>query len=337
MSQIKEGVEDNHKQLNMIYQEIVSIQTHMHHLEKKTSDSIKINAPRIDPSQLQIPEPSEETKKRPNNPKILKRIYLRNSTEVACKLHDKSIDKILYTQKNQGYLAILGKLGESSNILKFYGISNIDNREVLVFEWAEMGTLKEVYESRDIPWITKIPIALDICRGIAFLNSINIFHHDVRCENVMPKLANFKFARMFDDATLNLTDILKVIHWLAPEKMLEHKHDNNNKNYKRPYTQKCEIFSFGMLLWELCFEKVHMLIKFESILEESGAVHPQAVYTSRFISLKELVSINSQAVCTNGIINDDNKIIESQENNKIIESQEDNIPIEHMNKLMLEI
>ncbi|CAG8659934.1 10488_t:CDS:2 [Gigaspora rosea] len=83
MSQIKEGVEDNHKQLNMIYQEIVSIQTHMHHLEKKTSDSIKINAPRIDPNQLQIPEPSEETKKRPNNPKMLKRIYLRNSTEVA--------------------------------------------------------------------------------------------------------------------------------------------------------------------------------------------------------------------------------------------------------------
>ncbi|RIB21705.1 kinase-like domain-containing protein [Gigaspora rosea] len=262
MSQIKEGVEDNHKQLNMIYQEIVSIQTHMHHLEKKTSDSIKINAPRIDPNQLQIPEPSEETKKRPNNPKMLKRIYLRNSTEVACKLHDKSIDKILYTQKSQGYLAILGKLGESPNILKFYGISNIENREVLVFEWAEMGTLKEVYESRDIPWITKIPIALDICRGIAFLNSINIFHHDIRCENVMitsrlePKLANFKFARMFDDATSNLTDILKVIHWLAPEKMLEHKHENNNKNYKRPYTQKCEIFSFGMLLWELCFEKV---------------------------------------------------------------------------------
>ncbi|CAG8716096.1 16966_t:CDS:2 [Gigaspora rosea] len=35
---------------------------------------------------------------------------------------------------------------------------------------------------------------------------------------------------------------------------------------------------------------------FETILEESGLMHPQAVYTSRFISLNELVTINSQAV-----------------------------------------
>ncbi|CAG8791594.1 22425_t:CDS:2, partial [Gigaspora margarita] len=74
---------------------------------------------------------------------------------------------------------------------------------------------------------------------------------------------------------------------------------------------------------------------FETLLEKSGAIHPQAVYASRFINLKELDIINSQAVYTHGIINDDNILIESQENNKIIESQEDNIPIERMNKLML--
>ncbi|CAG8811998.1 17125_t:CDS:1, partial [Gigaspora margarita] len=58
---------------------------------------------------------------------------------------------------------------------------------------------------------------------------------------------------------------------------------------------------------------------------ESGAIHPQAVYTSRFISLDELEVINSWV---NGVINDDNKIIESRE---------DNIPIEYMEKLMLKI
>ncbi|CAG8856607.1 28839_t:CDS:1, partial [Gigaspora margarita] len=53
--------------------------------------------------------------------------------------------------------------------------------------------------------------------------------------------------------------------------------------------------------------------------DESGAIHSQADYTSRFISLDELEIINSR---TSGItcINDNN--------NKIIESQEDNIPIE---------
>ncbi|CAG8847051.1 21949_t:CDS:2, partial [Gigaspora margarita] len=59
--------------------------------------------------------------------------------------------------------------------------------------------------------------------------------------------------------------------------------------------------------------------KFETLLEESGAIYPKAAYTSRFISFKELTTINSLA-----------------SNNQIIESQED-IPIERMNELMLEI
>ncbi|KAF0515995.1 kinase-like protein [Gigaspora margarita] len=144
----------------------------------------------------------------------------------------------------------------------------------------------------------------------------------------------------------------------------------DNDPEKRPMAS--EIYEV-IKSWENNYKSLLNFNKFETILEESGAIHPQAVYTSRFISFKELVTINSQAVCTNGIINDDNKIIESQENNKIIESQEnykiiesqennkiiesqennkiiesqennkiiesqeDNIPIERMNKLMLEI
>ncbi|KAF0505211.1 serine/threonine protein kinase [Gigaspora margarita] len=88
--------------------------------------------------------------------------------------------------------------------------------------------------------------------------------------------------------------------------------------------------------WKNNYELLLKFNKFETILEESGAIFPKAVYTSRFISFKELATINSLTVCTNGIISDDNKIIESQ-NNQIIENQEDNIPIKRMNKLMLEI
>ncbi|KAF0515992.1 serine/threonine protein kinase [Gigaspora margarita] len=108
----------------------------------------------------------------------------------------------------------------------------------------------------------------------------------------------------------------------------------DNDPEKRPMAS--EIYEV-IQSWKNNYEILLKFDKFETILEETGAIHPQAVYTSRFISLKELVTINSQAVCTNGIINDDNKIIENQENNKIIESQEDNLPIECMNKLMLEI
>ncbi|CAG8605991.1 17881_t:CDS:2 [Rhizophagus irregularis] len=100
----------------------------------------------------------------------------------------------------------------------------------------------------------EVSIALGICRGITFLHSCNIYHHDVRCENVMmtwhlePKLTNFEYARLTTDSTSNVTNLTEIVHWLAPEKL-------RSANVQR-YNAKCEIFSFGMLLWELAFEKV---------------------------------------------------------------------------------
>ncbi|CAG8508129.1 12177_t:CDS:2 [Gigaspora rosea] len=81
-------------------------------------------------------------------------------------------------------------------------------------------------------------------------NSSNI----MMTSRLEPKLANFHFARMSGAISTNLEDgVLNIIHWLAPEKMHEHMSLNAKK---RRYTQQCEIFSFGMMLWELCFEKV---------------------------------------------------------------------------------
>ncbi|CAG8711259.1 20196_t:CDS:2 [Gigaspora margarita] len=59
---------------------------------------------------------------------------------------------------------------------------------------------------------------------------------------------------MSGDISPNYEDgVLNIIHWLAPEKMYEYM---SFYAKKRPYTQKCEIFSFGMMLWELCFDRV---------------------------------------------------------------------------------
>ncbi|GBB85542.1 hypothetical protein RclHR1_12030002 [Rhizophagus clarus] len=66
-------------------------------------------------------------------------------------------------------------------------------------------------------------------------------------EQYVPKLANFKYACTTKARTILFDDLVKIVHWLAPEKMF-------NKDVR--YDVKCEIFSFGMLLWELTFEKV---------------------------------------------------------------------------------
>ncbi|CAG8563438.1 2356_t:CDS:2, partial [Racocetra fulgida] len=54
---------------------------------------------------------------------------------------------------------------------------------------------------------------------------------------------------------------LDLLNWMAPEKMQKYKISVSGKSPKTdselfPYTQKCEIFSFGMLLWELTYQSI---------------------------------------------------------------------------------
>ncbi|RGB37283.1 hypothetical protein C1646_813479 [Rhizophagus diaphanus] len=95
-----------------------------------------------------------------------------------------------------------------------------DVSEMRIVEWAQYGTLRETYEVYDIPWTRKLHIATDICRAITFLHSAEIYHHDLRCENVMltdhlePKFANFEYTRR----ATPIVNITRIFHLLAPEK-----------------------------------------------------------------------------------------------------------------------
>ncbi|CAG8841785.1 36251_t:CDS:2, partial [Gigaspora margarita] len=57
--------------------------------------------------------------------------------------------------QNENELALLGKLGLSPQILKFYGNSLINNSKVMIFEWAERENLRELYKKHDILWTKK--------------------------------------------------------------------------------------------------------------------------------------------------------------------------------------
>ncbi|CAG8838636.1 16155_t:CDS:2, partial [Gigaspora margarita] len=183
---------------------------------------------------------------------VIRKYY--NGFEVACKpIEDSSQNKV--------ELAILGKLSLlSPNILKFYSLSYFDNNEYMIFEWAERGNLKELYKKYDIPWNRKIQIIHDICNGLIFLRGINILHHDIRCKNVFitknldPKLGNFQYARETNASTtsFSIQNQLEMFRWMAPKQIKKYKKYSNKKSY----TFSCEMFSFRMLIWELCYERI---------------------------------------------------------------------------------
>jgi len=79
-------------------------------------------------------------------------------------------------------------------------------------------------------------------------------HRDIRAENVLvthdkiAKLTNFKLSRSFEAATQNQKHSLEQIRYCAPE-LLKRAH-----NFK--YNIKCEVYSFGILLWEISEGKI---------------------------------------------------------------------------------
>ncbi|CAG8765362.1 16035_t:CDS:2, partial [Acaulospora colombiana] len=73
-----------------------------------------------------------------------------------------------------------------------------------------------------------------------------------------PKISNFHFSRRHNDPTLDIKIISEVVRWMAPEKMQRYKYSASTEVDAKlfPYTQKCEIFSFGMLLWEMAYQVI---------------------------------------------------------------------------------
>ncbi|CAG8737017.1 18412_t:CDS:2 [Gigaspora margarita] len=165
-----------------LYQEICHIKNKL----EKTKDSIQ----QIDPFLLK-------------DPSLSRRSDRRDFIEVACKSRD------LKDQRFRRELLILGKLDESQNIEKFYGLSEVDAR-----------------------------ILFEICKGIMFLDSVGIFHNDIRCENKMmsrfmePKLANFQFAVQHNDNEKNIAinQPTDVVNWMPPEKMHKLFTESGNSN-----------------------------------------------------------------------------------------------------------
>ncbi|RHZ45178.1 hypothetical protein Glove_688g21 [Diversispora epigaea] len=177
---------------------------------------------------------------------IIRKVY--RGLDVACKKFKTENFDSLQTE-----LTILNLLGKCPKIITFYGLSEVDKTKVMVFEWASIGNLKEFYSNskNKIPWTAKLSFVRDIFCGLYFMHESGVLHHDVQCANILitenyeAKITNFKMSRDVQGDTTSCDNVSDYVRWLAPEKMRNER-----------YTTKCEMFSFGMLVWELSYQKV---------------------------------------------------------------------------------
>ncbi|KAH9250805.1 hypothetical protein BASA83_010030 [Batrachochytrium salamandrivorans] len=205
-----------------------------------------------------------------------------------------------------------------SNIIKLMGFGTVNYRHFIMIEYMARGSLFDVLGSKErYDGERKSRMAIDVARGIGHLHQHGILHNDIKSLNMLVgedwvvKVADFGIAMELSrikknpyrmgslskslsgyhygytlDGSLDSegNDLVRhggTLQWLAPEYLLG--------QTTAPST-KCDIFAFGMILWEIATQKTPWRGVSSRIIETSvvaGGRPPKS--ESWTLSLRHLV------------------------------------------------
>jgi serine/threonine protein kinase len=132
------------------------------------------------------------------------------------------------------------------HITQFYGASLEPGRACLLMEHMERTSLYHVLE-QPVPLPIKKQIALEIARGLQYLHTRGIFHRDLKSANVLinadnhAKLSDFGLSQTRATSVKTAKQKSEATRWLAPECFTR----------GGVYTAQSDIYSYGVILWEL--------------------------------------------------------------------------------------
>lgn len=142
-------------------------------------------------------------------------------------------------------VAILSSL-HHPNILQYIASSEKPPVYLILTEFMSKGDLRMFLDKQkpySLSTKTILRLALDISRGMEYLHSQGIVHGDLKSSNLLlnddmhVKVADFGTSRL---ETQCRGEHIGTYRWMAPE-MIKGKR----------YTRKVDVYSFGMVLWEL--------------------------------------------------------------------------------------
>jgi serine/threonine protein kinase len=142
-------------------------------------------------------------------------------------------------------LAVLRKV-RHKHIVQLIGASTSPPKLCIVTEFMRRGSLLD-YLHRHHPLRpgVQVKLALDVARGMDYLHRCSIIHRDLKAANLLMnehddcKVADFGVARVVDGAAV-MTAETGTYRWMAPEVVSHQRYD-----------AKCDVFSYGVLLWEI--------------------------------------------------------------------------------------
>ncbi|PIA38173.1 hypothetical protein AQUCO_02800077v1 [Aquilegia coerulea] len=234
---------------------------------------------------------------------------LRNNVEIAVKvLHDSGMDNM-----EKQFKAEVNTMSRTShrNLAKLYGYCFDAKKKALVYEFVKNGSLDKIlYDGNSsIEWGKLYNIAVETAKGLSYLHENcdeRIIHRDIKAGNVLldsnfcPKLTDFGLAKFYgtDKSQVALSSGFRgVRNYDAPELRFGN---------KRKVSYKCDVFSFGVMLFEILTRKkcegdnslaLHVWDKFqkgvldEFITDKCGIVGEEDKDNAKTLSIVALLCI----------------------------------------------
>ncbi|KAL0900743.1 hypothetical protein Bca101_084704 [Brassica carinata] len=141
------------------------------------------------------------------------------------------------------------------NVLLFMGAVTSPPRLCIVSEFLPRGSLFRLLQrnTTKLDWRRRINMAMDIARGMNYLHHCSppIIHRDLKSSNLLVdknwtvKVADFGLSRIKHETYLTTRSGKGTPQWMAPEVLRNESAD-----------EKSDIYSFGVVLWELATEKI---------------------------------------------------------------------------------
>eukprot|EP00877_Chromochloris_zofingiensis_P013896 jgi/Chrzof1/8760/Cz03g23150.t1 len=170
--------------------------------------------------------------------------------EVAVKILKELQDDASQYQEFLQEVSIMRKV-RHKNVVQFIGACTRKPNLCIVFEYMSGGSVYD-YIRREGPLKLSqiLKVAVEVSRGMDYLHQRKIIHRDLKAANLLldenhtVKIADFGVARIIE-CNGHMTAETGTYRWMAPE-VIEHK----------PYDEKADVFSFGVVLWELLTSKI---------------------------------------------------------------------------------
>jgi serine/threonine protein kinase len=156
--------------------------------------------------------------------------------------------------------AVFDRLGKHRHLTRLVGLSrNPEGKQVLITEFAPCGSLSKVLSAleergRRASDAVLVRIAMQVCQGMIHMVEEGMIHRDLAARNVLVfaidddatnasrvlvKIADYGLAKDASSYYCALGDELPM-RWMSPEAIL-----------RRRFSEKSDVFAFGVLLWEL--------------------------------------------------------------------------------------